>query len=157
MTQPTNTSYIDRAAQIWAEYKREDFRTYEPRSSRVADEKRLWAICYAADWSGNAKQKMERLLKLFPRAIEQMGRSPLFSSRTTIWTALKSPEGLERLANGIVPGEAGRGWESGIYDEQVIRLRLDEPTVCYLRNEAEVQGLSCSALLATIVDWWLER
>lgn len=151
------TEYIDRAAQLWAEFKREDFRSYTPRSSRSSDEKRLWAIVYSADWSGTAAQKMERLLTLLPRATEQMARSPLFGSRTNIWTALKNPAGLERLAGGIVPGESGRGWESGEYDAQVIRLRLDEPTIAYLRAKAELEGLSCSALVEKIVDYWLEH
>ena len=150
-----STEFIDRAAMIWHEWKRDDFRSYEPRSSRAADAKRLWAIVYSADWKGSAGQKMERLLTLLPRAIETAARSPLFNARTTLWSVLRSPEGLERLAGGIVPAESGRGWESGIYDEQVIRLRLDEDTVAYVRAEAENQGLSCSALVMRIIELWL--
>lgn len=151
------TEYIERAALIWAEMKRDDFRSYEPRSSKASDQKKLWAIVYSADWYGTASQKMERLLTLLPRAIETAARSPLFNARTTLWSVLRSPAGLERLAGGIVPGECGRGWESGQYNDQVIRLRLDEDTIAYVRAEAENQGLSCSALVARIIEQWLEQ
>ena len=79
------TEYIDRAASLWAEFKRDDFRSYEPRSSKASDQRKLWAIVYSADWSGTAAQKMERLLMLLPRASETAARSPLFNSRTTLW------------------------------------------------------------------------
>lgn len=151
------TEYIDRAALIWAEMKRDDFRSYEPRSSKLSDQKKLWAIVYSADWHGTASQKMERLLTLLPRAIETAARSPLFNARTTLWSVLRSPEGLERLAGGIVPGEGGRGWECGRYDEQVIRLKMDEDTIAFIRAEANNHGLSCSALVALIIERWLEQ
>ena len=151
------TEFIERAAQIWMEMKRDDFRSYEPRTSKASDQKKLWAIVYSADWRGNASEKMERLLTLLPRAIETAARSPLFNSRTTLWSVLRTPEGLERLAGGIVPGESGRGWESGQYDQQVLRIKLDEDLLAYVRAEAENQGLSCSALTARIIENWLDQ
>ena len=69
---------------------------------------------------------------------------------------LRSSEGLERLAGGIVPGETGRGWECARYDEQVIRLKMDEDTIAYLRAEADSHGMTCSMLLGLIVERWLE-
>lgn len=157
MAKAERAEYIDRAALIWSEWKRSDFRSYEPRTSRAADNKKLWAIVYSADWSGNAGQKMERLLTLLPRAIETAARSPLFNSRTTLWSVLRTAEGLERLASGIVPGEVGRGWESGIYDWQVLRLKLPDDAMAYISAEAENQGLSRSALVTRIIEWWLEE
>lgn len=130
--------FIDKAAQLWAELKRDDFRSYEARTSRKADEKRLWAITLSSDWAGNGLQKMQRLLTLLARAIETAVRSPLFNSRTTLWTVCRTAEGLEHLAAGVVPGDGGgRGWERGIYDDQVLRVKLPEDTLAYLYAEAK--------------------
>jgi hypothetical protein len=152
------TEYIDRAAAAWAEFKQPHWREYTPRSSRATDQRRLFAIAYASDWPGGIKQRMERLLTLLPRAIEQAARLTAFgSARTTLWSILRSADGIERLAGGIVPGESGPGWDSGVYDEQIIRLRLEEDTIAYIRAQSEVEGLSCSALTARIIEQWLEQ
>ncbi len=100
---------------------------------------------------------MERLLALLPRAVEQAARLELyFTARTTVWTILRSAEGLERLAGGIVPGESGRGWESGNYDEQVLRMRLDEDVIAFVRAIATMQNISASEVVAGIIEAFVE-
>lgn len=151
------TEYIERAAQIYAEFKHPTWREYQPRQSKAADQRKLFAIALNSDWRGNSTAKINHLLKLLPRAVEQAARMEVwFNSRTTIWSCCRSAQGLERLAGGIVPGESGRGWDAGDYDAQVIRIRLPEDLVSYVRAEAENQGLSCSALVTRIIENWLE-
>ena len=149
------TTYIDQMADIWDEWKAPHWRAYEPRSSRATDEKRLWAVALSSSWGKTGAAKMQRLLTLFPRAVECAAPMPAFGARTTIWSLLRSAEGVELLANGVVPSETGRGWTSGNYEEQVIRLRLPEDSIAFVRAEAVSRGLRPSAFVTQIVEQWV--
>lgn len=147
-------SYINQIERSWEEFKRPEWRTYTPRSSKQTDQKRLWAIAIGSQWKGTSKAKMEHLLKLFPLAVEHAATLAAFASaRTTVWTILQSAEGLERLSGGIAPL---RQSEVALYQSQVIRLRLDEASIAAVRAIAAGRGISCSALVAEMVDGYLE-
>jgi hypothetical protein len=147
---PDDRQYLDRAIAAWNEWKAPHFRSFYPAANDV---KRLWAVALSADWHGSGNAKMERLLTLLPKAIEQASRMPAFSARATFWTICKDAKGLERLAGGIVPG---RPEEIEDYDAQVLRVRMPEATLILLRGEAKRLETSPSLLVARIVEDWIE-
>jgi len=147
---PDDRQYLDRAIAAWNEWKAPHFRSFYPAANDV---KRLWAVALSADWHGSGIAKMERLLTLLPKAIEQASRMPAFSARATFWTICKDAKGLERLAGGIVPG---RLEEIEDYDAQVLRVRMPEATLILLRGEAKRLETSPSLLVARIVEDWIE-
>ena len=147
---PDDRQYLDRAIAAWNEWKAPHFRSFYPAANDV---KRLWAVALSADWHGSGIAKMERLLTLLPKAIEQASRMPAFSARATFWTICKDAKGLERLAGGIVPG---RLEEIEDYDAQVLRVRMPEATLILLRGEAKRLETSPSLLVAQIVEDWIE-
>ena len=146
-------SFINQVERSWEEFKRPEWRTYTPRSSKQTDQKRLWAIAIGSRWKGTSKAKMEHLLQLFPLAVEHAASLTAFASaRTTVWTILQSAEGLERLAGGIAPL---RQLEVKQYQHQIIRLRLPEDSIAAVRALAAGQGVTCSQFVAGVIEEWL--
>jgi len=145
---PDDTIYIDRAVAAWEEWKAPHFRSFMASTN---DAKRLWAIVLSSDWPGSGVSRMERLLTLLPKAIEQAARMPVFGARTTLWTVCKSAAGVERLAHGTVPADYEELQE---YDAQVLRVRMPEDTLILLRGEARRLGTSPSLLVARIIEEW---
>ena len=148
---PDDRQYLDRAIAAWVEWKAPHFRTYKPAANDV---KRLWAVALSADWAGSGIAKMERLLLLLPKAIEQASRMPAFSARATFWTICKDAKGLERLAGGIVPG---RVHEIEDYDSQILRVNLPEDTMILVRGLAARVGGNPSSLVADIIEAWVAQ
>jgi len=148
---PDDTSHLDRAIAAWNEFKADHFRSYNPKPN---DAKRLWAVALSADWRGNGTQKMERLLQLLPLAIEQAARTPAFSSRTTLWTVCKTASGIERLAGGIALTDYD---EITAYNDQILRIKLPEDTMILVRGLAKRLNGNPSALVADILEAWVEQ
>ncbi len=145
----TGGEFIARLAQSYAEFRHDLWRAYEPKP---ADEKRLWALCFAADWAGTPRQRMERLLTLAPLAIEQASRLAAFSSaRTTVWSIVRSAEGVERLAGGLDPGTSGRGWEVAGTD-RILRIKLSDEAHATIHALATADGISPSALVGLLIE-----
>lgn len=145
----TDESFLAQIALSYAEFKHDLWRTYEPKP---ADERRLWAIVYAADWHGTARQRMERLLALAPLAIEQASRLSAFASaRTTLWTICRSADGVARLAGGLDPGTSGRGWESSGTD-RILRVKLPDEAHAAIHALAAADGITASALVALLIE-----
>ena len=148
---PDDRQYLDRAIAAWNEWKAPHFRSFYPAANDV---KRLWAVALSADWHGSGIAKMERLLTLLPKAIEQASRMPAFSARATFWTICKDAKGLERLAGGIVPG---RPEEIEAYNAQVLRVYLPEDTMILVRGLAARVGGNPSSLVADIIEAWVAQ
>lgn len=147
---PDDCFYLDQAVAAWNEFKLDHWRQYEPKPT---DAKRLWAVALGADWKGSGATKMERLIGLLPKAIEQAARHSAFSSaRTTLWTIASSAAGVERLANGIL---AGTNPED--YDRQILRIKPAEMTLTVVRNCAKRLGISPSSLVDQIIEIWIAR
>ncbi|WP_216918807.1 hypothetical protein [Synechococcus sp. CCAP 1479/9] len=149
MTRTSDGAFLDRLARSYGEFKADNWRTYEPKP---ADERRLWAIVYGAQWPGTARLRMERLLALAPLAIEQASRLAAFSSsRTTLWTICRSADGLERLAGGLDPGTTGRGWEVSGTD-RILRVKLPDDGHAAIHALAATDGISPSQLVALLIE-----
>ncbi len=146
--------FITRAAATWAEHKHPVWQPYEPAP---ADEKRLWAIAFAADWSGEPLERMERLLSLLDPAIITAGRHPAFvTSRVGFWGVCRSAQGLERLAGGLLVDDDPRGrWDAS--GREVIWASLPPEQAAAVRALATANGLSISGLVGRLIELHLDQ
>ena len=116
---PTDRQYLDRFLASYREFKAPYFREYQ---AKPTDVKRLWALVLNSPWRGSGIERMERLLTLWPLAVEMAARTVAFPATTGIWHLAQSAEGIERLSGGIVPGTID---EVKQYARQVVRVRLE--------------------------------
>ena len=145
-------SYITRAAAIWAEHRHSLWQSYDPAP---ADEKRLWAIVFAADWAGTPAERMERLLELLPLAVIAAGRLPAFiTGRVSFWSICRSAAGIERLAGGLAVESDTRGrWDCE--GRVVVWASLPPDQGAALLAMAQANGISTSAVIGRLIELYL--
>lgn len=140
--------FITRAAATWGEFKHPVWAPFDPAP---ADEKRLWAIAFAADWSGEPLERMERLLSLLQPAIITASRMPAFiASRVGFWSVSRSTQGLERLAGGLTPDTEGRGWDCS--GRTVVWASLPPDHAAAVHALAKANGISVSSLIGHLIE-----
>jgi hypothetical protein len=150
----TDEEILQAATAAWEEFKTEYWRSWHS-SDNNNGAKRLWAIALSSNWKLSSAAKMKHLLRLLPLAIEQAARLPAFASaRTTFWTICRDPAGLERLAGGVYATNDRDAIR--LYESQVMRLRLPEETLILVRAVAAARGITCSALVAEIIEGAME-
>ena len=146
----TDEEVIQPALLAWQEWKHPAFRTWDPKPS---DAKRLWAVALSSQWAGNGRKRLDYLHRLLPKAIETAARTSAFiSARTGFWHICREPEGLRRLSQGITVG-----MPLEVYDEQVLRVRMDQRSIVAIRALAAGRGITPSALVAEVLDAWIEH
>ncbi len=99
---------------------------------------------------------MAHLLRLIPLAIEAAARHPAFSSaRTTFWSVVRDPAGIERLGAGAYAVSDKDTIK--LYSSQVLRLRLEERTLLLVRAVSAQREITPSALVTQIIEDAMER
>lgn len=151
----TDEEILQSAISSWEEFKADYWRSWHSSNNSNAV-KRLWAVALSSNWKLSSGAKMQHLLRLLPLAIEHAAKLPAFASaRTTFWTICHAPAGLEQLAAGIYATSARDAIK--LYESQILRLRLPEETLILIRAVAAARGVTCSALVAEIIEDAMER
>ena len=153
--QLSDEEILQAATAAWEEFKTDYWRSWHS-SDNTNGVKRLWAVALSSNWKLSSAAKMQHLLRLLPLAIEQAAKLPAFASaRTTFWTICRDPAGLERLAGGVYATNDRDAIK--LYESQIMRLRLADETLILIRAVAATRGVTCSALVAEIVEDAMER